>query len=144
MRICSGSLGRPAFTVFAAFAVALLSVPPVAAGPASAFGPEVPVGRPRDGYVGTMRVAPLHGQTGAPFTITAEDLPPDQEFQLIWRTVNGQWNVTEAEYHGRELCRLPTRWRGCEAMRTGACGRPSRRRRTSGSFTTSSCSRVIA
>ena len=90
--------------IFAVFAVALLSVPPVAAaGPASAFGPEVQVGRPRDGYVGTMRVAPLHGQAGAPFTITAEDLPPNQEFQLIWRTVNGQWNVTEAEYHGREF-----------------------------------------
>ena len=100
MRISSRSLRGPALAVFG---LALLSVPPVAAGPASAFGPEVTVGRPRDGYVGTMRVAPLHGQAGAPFTITAEDLPPDQEFQLIWRTVNGQWNVTESEYQGREF-----------------------------------------
>ena len=50
-----------------------------------------------------MRVAPLHGKAGDPFTVTAADLPPNQEFQMIWRTVIGRWNVTESEYKGREF-----------------------------------------
>ena len=72
---------------------------------ASGFGAEVEVGRPQGGYVGTMRVAPLHGETGEPFTITAEGLPPHEDFQLVWRTVNGHWNVTDWEYNGREFVR---------------------------------------
>ena len=50
-----------------------------------------------------MRVAPLHGIAGDPFTVTAADLPPNQEFQMIWRTAIGRWNVTESEYKGREF-----------------------------------------
>ena len=84
------------------FVTALLFAQPIAAAPASAFGPVVEVFEARDGYVGRMRVAPLHGKAGTTFTVSAETLPPNQEFQLIWRTMNGQWNVTEAEYHGRE------------------------------------------
>ena len=82
---------------------ALLFSPAVYSAPASAFGPEVEVGSPQGGFVGTMRVAPVHGEVGTPFTITAEDLPPNEEFQLVWRTVVGKWNVTESEYHGREF-----------------------------------------
>ncbi len=70
---------------------------------AAGFGAEVEIGRPQGGYVGTMRVAPLHGEIGAPFTITAEGLPPHEDFQLVWRTVNGHWNVTDWEYNGREF-----------------------------------------
>src|SRR4029077_6106467 len=33
---------------------------------------------------------------------TAEGLPPGEEFQLVWRTVDGAWKVTDAEYRGRE------------------------------------------
>jgi len=73
------------------------------AGLPSSFGPEVEVGTPQGGYVGTLQVAPLHGAVGTPFTVTAEGLPPGQRFQLVWRTVNGKWNVTESEYHGREF-----------------------------------------
>jgi hypothetical protein len=76
---------------------------PALTAPASTFGPEVAVGKPQHGYVGTMRVEPLHGKAGSPFTVTAEGLPPGETFQLIWRTVNGKWNVTESEYHGREF-----------------------------------------
>jgi len=50
-----------------------------------------------------MRVAPLHGAAGAPFTVSAEGLPANEEFQLLWRTVTGAWKVTEAEYKGREF-----------------------------------------
>lgn len=71
--------------------------------PAAAFGPIVEVGSPRGGYFGALNVAPLHGQAGAPFTVTAEGLPAREEFQLVWRTVDGHWKVTEAEYKGREF-----------------------------------------
>ena len=81
----------------------IFAAPAPAQEPASRFGPQVEVGQPRDGYVGTMRVAPLHGKAGDPFTVTAADLPPNQEFQIIWRTAIGRWNVTESEYKGREF-----------------------------------------
>ena len=97
MRIHGGPLAGPLFTV------AFLCAPSALAAPSSALGPKVGVGTPQAGYVGTMRVAPLHGEAGAPFTVTVENLPPDETFQLIWRTVNGKWNVTDSEYHGREF-----------------------------------------
>ena len=102
------------------FAVALQCMQPVAAAPASAFGPEVQVGEARGGYVGTMHVAPFHGEVGTPFTVTAEDLPPNEEFQLIWRTVNGAWKVTESEYHGREY--VPVAYEMAK-VRSDAAGR---------------------
>src|SRR5262249_4082282 len=47
-------------------------------------------------------VAPEHGPSGTQLTVTAEQLPPHAEFQLVWRTVKGSWKVANAEYHGRE------------------------------------------
>ena len=85
----------------ALFAVTLICEPAQAALP-SAFGPEVKVGEGQGGYVGALNVLPDHGKAGAPFTVTAEKLPPNQEFQLIWQTVNGSWNVADAQYKGRE------------------------------------------
>ena len=82
---------------------ALLYAPTVLAAPASAFGPKVAVGSPQGGFVGTMRVEPRHGEVGSPFTVIAENLPPNEEFQLVWRTADGRWKVTESEYHGREF-----------------------------------------
>src|SRR5258705_11224272 len=76
---------------------------PAAAAAASAFGPEVKVGEGKGGYVGALEIMPEHGKAGTPFTIKGEKLPPNQEFQLIWRTVNGRWKVTETEYKGREF-----------------------------------------
>ena len=73
------------------------------AAPPSAFGPKVEVGKARDGYVGALDIAPVHGKAGEKFTIKASELPPNQEFQLIWRTVDGRWKVTETEYKGREF-----------------------------------------
>ena len=83
--------------------VALLYAPTVLGAPASAFGPKVAVGSPQGGFVGTMRVEPRHGEVGSPFTVIAENLPPNEEFQLVWRTADGRWKVTESEYHGREF-----------------------------------------
>ena len=76
---------------------------PAAAAPPSAFGPAVKVGEGKGGYVGALDVMPEHGKAGTPFTILGEKFPPNQEFELIWRTVNGRWKVTETEYKGREF-----------------------------------------
>ena len=95
--------GRLAGLACALFALALASHQAAAAAPASSFGPEVKVGEARGGYVGALDVVPLHGKAGTPFTVKGEQLPPNQEFQLIWRTVNGRWKVTETEYKGREF-----------------------------------------
>ncbi len=98
MRIGSGRLAGLACVLFA---LSLFSQQSVAA-PAAAFGPKVQVGEAHDGYVGTLDVLPDHGAAGTPFTVKGEKLPPNQEFQLIWRTVDGRWKVTETEYKGRE------------------------------------------
>jgi hypothetical protein len=95
------SSGRLAGLACALVALALSS--PVVAAPASALGPEVKVSKPRDGYVGRMDVLPEHGPAGTPVTVTAEGLPPGEEFQIVWVTYNGEWKVGNAEYHGREF-----------------------------------------
>ena len=64
-------------------------------------GREAPLATPQ-GYVGRMAVSPEHGPPWTPVTITAEGLPADSEFQLVWRTVKGSWKVAQGEYHGRE------------------------------------------
>jgi hypothetical protein len=90
--------GAVACALFAlAFSAQALAAPP------SDFGPKVEVGKARDGYVGALDIAPVHGKAGEKFTIKASELPPNQEFQLIWRTVDGHWKVTETEYKGREF-----------------------------------------
>jgi len=79
-----------------------LSFAQAVAAPAASLGPEVALAEPKDGYVGRLDVAPLHGPVGTPLTVTADKLPPHAEFQLVWRTVKGSWKVANAEYHGRE------------------------------------------
>src|SRR5580704_479248 len=103
MRTCSGRLAGLACALVA---LALSSPAPSVAAPASALGPEVKVFKARDGYVGRMDVSPEHGPAGTPVTVTAEGLPPGGEFQVVWVTVNGSWNVADAEYHGREFSQV--------------------------------------
>ncbi len=83
--------------------LALMSQKPAAAAPAAALGPQIEVGEPANGYVGRLDVSPAHAPAGTPVTLSAEGLPPGQEFQLVWNTASGAWKVTEAEYHGREF-----------------------------------------
>src|SRR5690348_5490941 len=99
MTVLSGRLAGLAIAVFAL----MLAVQPASAAPASAFGREVKVAEAKDGYVGTLDAVPVHGKIGERFTINASDLPPNQEFQLVWVTVNGRWKGTESEYKGREF-----------------------------------------
>src|SRR6266404_3747810 len=96
MRIC----GRLAS--WAGVLLSLSLVPQTASATLAALGPEVAIGQPSGGYVGRLMVTPEHGPTGTPLTVTAEGLPAGEEFQLAWRTVDGAWKVTDAEYHGRE------------------------------------------
>jgi hypothetical protein len=94
--------GRLMAMACAAFALALASQQMAFAAPPSSFGPEVKVGEATGSYVGALDILPDHGKVGTPFTIKADKLPPNQEFQLVWRTVNGKWNVTDGgEYKGR-------------------------------------------
>ena len=94
---------------------------------AAALGPQAPLAQPENGFVGRLTVTPDHGPVGTPVEVTAEGLPPDQEFQLVWRTVSGRWNVAGAEYHGREyspaayeIARLKTDGAGRFATRFSA------------------------
>jgi hypothetical protein len=92
--------------VFAVGACALLVLslasPTHAAPKANQLGPEVALAVPKDGYVGRLEVAPLHGPVGTRVTVSGDKLPANQEFQLVWRTVKGSWRVADAQYHGRE------------------------------------------
>ena len=97
------------------FAVALLA--PTAA--AAQFGREAPLATAH-GFVGRMTVSPEHGPPGTPVRVTAEGLPADTDFQLVWRTVKGSWKVAQAEYHGREY---PPAAFEIAAVRTDASGR---------------------
>ena len=87
----------------ALLALSLLSATGALAAPlASAFGPQAPWAEPSGGYVGRLKVTPEHAPSGTLLTVTAEGLPAEQEFDLVWRTVTGTWRVANAEYHGRE------------------------------------------
>lgn len=110
----------------------------------SAFGPEVKIGEPRNGFVGSMDVAPYHGKAGDSFTVTGTKLPPNQEFQLVWSTVDGRWKVDGENYKGREY--QPASYQMAR-IKTDAAGKFTAKfvtPRTSDSATTSCCSRAIA
>ena len=114
---CSGRLAGVACALLALW---LISPARSAVAPApSALGPEVGVSKPRDGYVGRMDVSPEHGPAGTPVTVTAEGLPPGQEFQVVWVTVDGSWNVADAEYHGREFNQIAYEIARVKADRSG-------------------------
>ena len=80
---------------------ALMLAPPAHAAGPQALGPRLPEAQVAGGYVGKLGVAPLHGPEGTVVTVSAQDLPPNQDFDLVWRTVQGAWKAENGEYHGR-------------------------------------------
>lgn len=66
-----------------------------------ALGPRLPEPRAAGGYIGQLSIAPLHGPEGTAVAVSAQDLPPNQDFDLVWRTVKGAWKAENGEYHGR-------------------------------------------
>jgi len=101
--LVSLGLASPGLVLSVLVSVALMSQPPAAAAPAAALGPEIAVGEPSGGYAGKLDVSPVHAPAGTQVTLTAERLPPGQEFQLVWTTAIGTWKVADAEYHGRDF-----------------------------------------
>lgn len=76
---------------------------PVRAAPlAAALGPEAPAAQAANGFVGKLAVTPPHATEGTTVAVTGEGLPPNQEFDLVWRTVKGRWKAENGEYHGRD------------------------------------------
>jgi len=105
---------------FALGLLAIISLAPVSAAPVAGLGPETAVGEPVNGYVGRLDVSPEHAPAGTPVTVTAERLPPGQEFQLVWVTAIGTWKVTDTEYHGRDFASVAYE---IASVRTDASGR---------------------
>jgi hypothetical protein len=84
------------------FAVALASGFSASAAPRAAeLGPAVSLGEPAGGFVGRLNVVPENGPVGTPVMVTGQGLPPEQDVELVWRTVQGSWKVADGEYHGR-------------------------------------------
>ena len=112
--------GRPIALACWTFVLGFALVSTAVAAPrASDLGPEESLAEPAGGYVGRLSVTPTHGPVGTPLAVTGEGLPPDQEFQLVWRTVKGRWKVTTAEYHGREYMPVGYRVATVKSSRDG-------------------------
>ena len=77
-------------------------------GPA-ALGPEVSLAQPEHGYLGELKMTPDHGPAGTPVKVSGAGLPPEQTFDLVWRTVRGRWKVADAVYEGRTFAPIAYR-----------------------------------
>jgi hypothetical protein len=103
------------------FAVALASaVGAAAAARAAEFGPAVTLGEPAGGYVGRLNVTPDHGPVGTSVSVTGQGLPPGQDIDLLWRTVEGSWKVADGEYHGRDFAPIAYRITTVKSDKSGA------------------------
>lgn len=88
----------------AIIASAMMAVSAAYAGPAmkaAELGPTAPLVEPSGGFVGKLNLEPSSGPIGTQVTVQGSGLPAGQDFDLVWRTVKGHWNVANAEYHGR-------------------------------------------
>ena len=121
MNVGSGRLAglSHALVSLSLVSLALMSQTPAVAAPAASLGPETVVGEPRGGYVGRLDISPKHAPAGSPVTLSAEGLPPGQEFELVWLTADGAWKVTDSEYKGREFTPVAYRIAKTKTDQTG-------------------------
>jgi hypothetical protein len=116
-----GRLGAVA-CVLVAFSLASIANPPIAAAVplAAELGPQVALGEPAGGYVGHLKATPEHGPVGTPVTLSGNGLPPEQDIQLVWNTVNGGWKVNDGDYHGRSFDPVAYRIAAVKSDKSGA------------------------
>src|SRR5437879_1000260 len=96
--------GRLSAAACALIAFALASISNALALPLAAeLGPAVSVGEPSGGFVGRLNVTPDHGPVGTLVTVTGQGLPPEQDIELLWRTVQGSWKVADGGDRGRAV-----------------------------------------
>ncbi len=147
MNMCSSwrsGLGA-ALALLVALLACIAAMDALAAPLPSQLGPEVAMTRPRDGYVGRLNVSPEHGPAGTPVTVTAEELPPNQEIPARLAHREGNWKVDDAEYHGRDFKPVAYEIAKVKSDHAGRLtAQVHRRRRISASCTTSCCSRATA
>ena len=97
-------LSAPIGALFALSGLAFVTPHGALAAPLAAeLGPQVTLAVPSGGFVGRLSVAPAHAPVGAPVTVSGQGFPPDQEFDLAWRTVNGSWKAGDGVYLGRDF-----------------------------------------
>jgi hypothetical protein len=102
-------------------ALALASAVSVAAAPLAAqLGPVVSLGEPAGGFVGRLNVVPDRGPVGTAVTITGQGLPPGEDIELVWRTVEGSWKVAEGQYFGRAFDPVAYRIATVKSDKSGA------------------------
>lgn len=102
----SGTRAAVGLLAVATALLSLLLLAPVqakSASPAAELGDEIAVGQPKDGYLGQLTLSPDHGPAGTPIAVAAAHLPPNHNFDVVWRTVRGRWKVANAVYAGREF-----------------------------------------
>lgn len=75
---------------------------PVRATSPADLGPAVALAEPVGGYVGRMDLVPESGPGGTPVSVSVRGLPPGEEFDLVWRTMTGEWRAADGNYNGRE------------------------------------------
>ena len=97
-------LSAPAGAVLTLLGLAFVTPQGAHAAPLAAeLGPQLTLAVPQNGYVGHLSVAPAHAPVGTPVTVSGQGFPPDQEFDLAWRTVNGSWKAGDGVYLGRDF-----------------------------------------
>ncbi|MEW6047605.1 MAG: hypothetical protein AB1609_14165 [Bacillota bacterium] len=87
------------------FLAALLAV---WAGQTLVAAPVLAAEPPRAEFRGRLILEPDHGPVGTRVTVRGEGFEPGAVMDLLWRTVDGRWEVANGEFHGRRF--TPVSW----------------------------------